>query len=93
MQLLGEDFARLFNGPNHWLKLRDGRKKQLRDLTITGLRESAAVIRSHVTPRARLKAEYLESLADQMSPYALTHHGLKFGDYLELAAAGITPSR
>jgi hypothetical protein len=92
MKFLGEDFTSLFNGPGHLLPIRGGTTRQLRSMTVSQLRQSAAAIRSHLTPRARMKAEYLEALADKMSPYARQHHRITVGDYLELAAAGIVPA-
>lgn len=89
LRFLGDDFAVLFNSPRHLLPLKGGMRRQLQSMTVTQLRESAVAIRARISPKASRQASYLESLADQMSPYSQTHRKLTLGDWLELRAAGI----
>jgi hypothetical protein len=89
LKFLGEDFAALFNSTRHLLPIAGGLRRQLHTMTITQLRQAARAIRSRVSKRASEQARYLETLAEQMSPYAQIHHKLTFGAYLELRADGI----
>ena len=51
MQFLGEDFARLFNGPRQRLPLKESaRGRPVRSMTVSQLRESAIAIRARVSP-------------------------------------------
>lgn len=99
MRLLGPGFAELFRSVRERLPLRKG-KKVLDLMNTSQLRESAVVIRSTAKKRAdrsteihERRANYLEGLADAMSPYAQVRRGLTFREYRDLAAAGIAPER
>ena len=99
MRLLGPGFAELFRSVRQRLPLKEG-TRMLAHMTVSDLRESAGVLRAQSRQRAQKhaaahsqRAEYLEGIADRMSPYAEAHRGLKVDDYIELQAAGIKPGK
>lgn len=99
MRLLGPGFAELFRSIRQRLPLKHG-TRMLDRMTVSQLRESAMVLRAQSRQRAQKhaaahsqRAEYLDGIADRMSPFAEVHRGLVVSDYLELCEAGVKPVR
>lgn len=96
MKLAGPGFAELFTGFSQRLPVKNGHKVQLRLMTVTQMRESAAELRARAKKRVEKsgavedrRAQWLDEMADQISPHAQAHRRLKFGDYLDLVRDGV----
>jgi malonyl CoA-acyl carrier protein transacylase len=88
-------FAELFSSLHQRMPLKRGTVR-LDRMTVGQLRESAAVLRAKARKRAEKtahaderRAQWLEEMADAISPHAREHRKLEVGDYLDLCAEGI----
>ncbi len=88
-------FAELFSGLAQRLPLKKGTIR-IERMTVSQLRESAAVLRARAKKRAEKtanaderRARWLDDMADAISPHAQAHRKLQVGDYLALCEEGV----
>jgi hypothetical protein len=95
LQFAAPGFAELFSGMRQRLPLKKGTVR-IEHMTVSQLRESALVLRTRAKKRIERtaqaderRAQWLEGMADALSPFAREHRKLQVCDYLALCADGV----